>query len=129
MHIGFVGVTGGFSLGDTTIFVSALKTAVRDFIETRDWGRYHSPKNIAESICIEGAELLELFQWLTIEQSETLKMDNKKKQRIKEELSDVVIYCLSMSNVMDIDLSDSVLEKLELDKQKYPSDVYRAKLG
>ena len=64
------------------------------------------------SICIEGAELLQLFQWTTSEQSEELKRDKERIQRIKEELSDVIVYCLSMANAIDIDISNSVLEKL-----------------
>jgi len=114
-------------LGDNETSVATLRTAVRNFIRERSWEKYHNPKNVAESICIEGAELLQLFQWTTLEQSEELKRDKEKMRKIKEELSDVVIYCLSMANSIDIDLSDSVLEKLELDKQKYPADLYEGK--
>ena len=114
-------------MGDDETSVATLRTAVRNFIRERSWEKYHNPKNVAESICIEGAELLQLFQWTTLEQSEELKRDKEKMQKIKEELSDVVIYCLSMANSIDIDLSDSVLEKLELDKRKYPADLYEGK--
>jgi dCTP diphosphatase len=117
----------GFVLGDDETSVAALRKAVQAFISERDWEKYHNPKNIAESICIEGAELLELFQWITLKQSEELGKDKERRQRIREELSDVVIYCLSMANSIDIDLSDAVLEKLELAKRKYPTDLYRGK--
>lgn len=114
-------------MGDNETSVATLRTAVQNFISERSWEKYHTPKNIAESICIEGAELLQLFQWATLEQSEELGRDKERMQKIKEELSDVVIYCLSMANSTGIDLSDSVLEKLELDKKKYPTDLYKGK--
>lgn len=117
----------GVVLGDNETSVATLRTAVQNFISERSWEKYHTPKNIAESICIEGAELLQLFQWATLEQSEELGRDKERMQKIKEELSDVVIYCLSMANSTGIDLSDSVLEKLELDKKKYPTDLYKGK--
>jgi NTP pyrophosphatase (non-canonical NTP hydrolase) len=117
----------GFVLGDDETSVATLRKTVQAFISERDWEKYHNPKNIAASICIEGAELLELFQWTTLEQSEELGKDKEKRQRIREELSDVVIYCLGMANSIDIDLSDAILEKLELAKRKYPTDLYRGK--
>lgn len=114
-------------MSDADTSVKDLKEAVRDFIHERQWEKYHNPKDLAESISIEASELLQLFQWITAEESEKFKTEKPKIQRIKEELSDVVIYCLSMANGLDIDLSSAILDKLEHNKSKYPVNVYKGK--
>jgi NTP pyrophosphatase (non-canonical NTP hydrolase) len=77
------------------------------------------------SIAIEAAELMEHFQWLTVEQSKNL--DPGALADIGEELADIVIYALSMANFLDIDLSDTVLAKMAKNSQKYPRDQVRGK--
>jgi dCTP diphosphatase len=114
-------------LADDETSISTLREAVKSFISERSWEKYHNPKDIAESICVEAAELLRLFQWITPKESEDFKKDKAKIQRIKEELSDVIIYCLSMANAIDVDLSDAILEKLEQNKSKYPTDLYKGR--
>ena len=114
-------------LADDETSISKLRVEVKSFISERSWEKYHTPKDIAESICVEAAELLQLFQWITPKESEDLSKDKTKIQRIKEELSDVIIYCLSMANAIDIDLSDAILEKLEQNKNKYPTDLYKGR--
>lgn len=100
---------------------------VREFLSERDWEKYHNPKDLAESICIEAAELLQHFQWIRPEDSEQFKKKPSKVQQIKEELADVTIYCLSMANTLDIDLTSAILNKLEKNKKKYPADTYKGK--
>ncbi|MCZ2856717.1 MAG: nucleotide pyrophosphohydrolase [Candidatus Bathyarchaeota archaeon] len=114
-------------MSDTETSVEDLKIAVRTFIHERDWEKYHNPKDLAESICIEAAELLQLFQWIESEESRGFKTDPSKLTRVKEELADVVICCLSMVNALEADLTEAVLEKLELNKKKYPADLYKGK--
>ncbi len=114
-------------MSDTETSVEDLKIAVRTFIHERDWEKYHNPKDLAESICIEAAELLQLFQWIESEESMGFKTDPSKLMRVKEELADVVICCLSMVNALEADLTEAVLEKLELNKKKYPVDLYKGK--
>ncbi len=114
-------------MSDTETSVEDLKIAVRTFIHERDWEKYHNPKDLAESICIEAAELLQLFQWIESEESRGFKTDPSKLTRVKEELADVVICCLSMVNALEADLTEAVLEKLELNKKKYPVDLYKGK--
>ena len=104
-----------------------MKDAVHSFVHERRWEKYHNPKDLAESICIEASELLEIFQWTTPNESRKFMTDDSKLKQIKEELSDVVIYCLSMANTLDIDLSSAVLDKLEHNKKKYPSSLYKGK--
>ncbi len=112
---------------DDETSVGNLKKAVREFIHKRDWEKFHNPKDLAESICIEAAELLQIFQWTKPKNGERIKSDPSSLKRIREELADVVLYCLSMANTLDLDLSDTVLNKIERNKKKYPADLYRGK--
>ncbi len=109
---------------DSEFTIQALKSLVRDFIVKRDWVKYHNPKDLAEAICIEAAELLEVFQWATVEEVSSWKNNPSKMTSIKDELADVLIYCFSMANVLDIDISEIVSEKLSKNEVKYPADKY-----
>lgn len=109
-------------MDDGSCTLSYLKDEVRRFISERAWERYHTPKNIAESIVIEACELLELFQWLN--DDEALEYSYRNVDRVGEELADVIIYCLSLANVLNIDLSSAILRKLEMNRRKYPADKF-----
>ena len=114
-------------MSDNDVSVGELKNAVRALVLERDWGRYHNPKDLAESICIEAAELLQLFQWEKPEEGRDVVDDEAKMLRIEEELADVLLYCLNMANSLEIDLSSAILKKLEVNKQKYPVDLSKGK--
>ncbi len=96
---------------------------LRDFAEERDWNQFHSPKNLAIALTVEVAELLEEFQWLTEEQSR--KPDQERLNRIKDEISDVMIYLVLLSDHLDVDLLASAFEKIEKNRDKYPADKIR----
>lgn len=104
--------------------IKNLHALIDEFVKERNWENYHSPKNLAMSISIEAAELMEIFQWLTIEESNQVKNDPEIKQHIAEELADVLNYSLRMARVMDIDISKAIIDKIEKNKQKYPKDKY-----
>lgn len=89
-----------------------LKEALREFNEERDWDQFHTPENLAKSISIEAAELLECFQWDN-------DFDN---EDVCEELADVLSYCIMMADRLDVDIEEIVLDKLEKTKKKYPVD-------
>jgi dCTP diphosphatase len=112
-------------LGDNETSIASLRTVVRNFVNERCWEKYHNPKDVAESICIEAAELLEIFQWVSGEESLSWRNVSSKVDQIREELADVLIYCLSMANVMDIDLSEAVEKKVKSNKIRYPVEEYR----
>ena len=112
---------------DTNTTLSMLIAQVKQFLRERDWEKYHKPKDLAESICIEAAELLQLFQWTTPVESEQFRNNPSKVQRVKEELADVLLYCLSMANTLDIDLTSAILCKIELNRKKYPAHLYKGK--
>jgi len=109
--------------GQTTL--QDLRDRMAAFVRERDWEQYHTPKNLSMSIAIEAAELMEHFQWLTVEQSKSL--DARALREIGEELADIVIYALSMANFLQLDLSETVLAKMEKNIRKYPSDQVRGK--
>lgn len=104
-----------------------MKAKVKQFLRERDWEKYHNPKDLAEGICVEAAELLQLFQWMSPEDVNTFQNDPAKVEQLKEELADVFIYCLSMANAMNIDVASSVMRKLEINRKKYPAELYRGK--
>ncbi len=112
---------------DKETTVDELKEAVSRFVRERKWKRFHNPKNLAESICIESSELLELFQWLTTNESKTLSMDPEKISRLSEEFADVLIYCLAFANIVHIDIADAVLFKLREGARRYPTSRYRGR--
>jgi len=107
---------------DDNTTLSALKDAVKKFRDERNWKRYHTPKNLAESISIEAAELLEKFQWKSEEEINELLNDSNYRDEIKEELADVFNYCLALSNTLDLDLSEALLEKVRQNSERYPVD-------
>jgi NTP pyrophosphatase (non-canonical NTP hydrolase) len=115
---------------DSEVTLQDLKALVKDFIVKRDWVKYHNPKDLAEAICIEAAELLEVFQWSTVEEASSWKNVPSKLNSIKDELADVMIYCFSMANALNIDLSEAILKKLGKNETKYPTEEYfgRARL-
>ena len=114
---------------DDTTTVAALRRAVHDFVDARAWYQHHTPKNLAMSIAIESAELMEHFQWLTTEASQRLVEDAAARAEIADELADVLIYALSFANSSGIDVSAAILRKLERNQTRFPVEVVRAKLG
>jgi len=105
---------------DNKTNISQLKEKVKTFVAERNWQEFHSPKNLASSIAIEAAEIMEHFQWLTIEESRNVIKDSAKHDEVSMELADVIIYCLSFANVCDIDISDAVIKKLTINESRFP---------
>lgn len=88
---------------------------ILNFRDDRDWKQFHNPKDLAISISLEAAELLEVFQWSG---SDTL--CEQKKDKIKEELADVINYCVLMADVCGLDMDEIVQEKIKINNEKYP---------
>ena len=105
---------------DRKTTVQELMNSVTGFRNSRDWRKYDTPRNLASSICIEAAELLEHFQWKTDEQTAEMLRSPEKLAGISDELADVVIYCLGFSEVLSIDVSNAVQIKLQKNAEKYP---------
>ncbi len=104
---------------DGSITVQKLKTQVAQFRDERGWLEEDTPKNLAISISIEAAELLEHFQWKTDEQIHESLKEEVKMSQISDELADVIIYCLGFSDVLHIDISRAVERKLRKNSERY----------
>ncbi|MEO1495917.1 MAG: nucleotide pyrophosphohydrolase [Planctomycetota bacterium] len=115
------------STGDDATTVRELQKLVEDFVAEREWSVYHSPKNLAMSIAIEAAELMEHFQWIDDDASHAVADDPQKRAAAGEELADVVGYCLAIAGALKLDLSETVRAKMLRNHAKYPADVYRGK--
>jgi dCTP diphosphatase len=110
---------------DTT--VDALRRAVAGFVDARDWRPFHSPKNLSMSIAIEASELMEHFQWLTAEEAQDAVADPGVRAAVGNELADIVIYCLSLSNVLELDVSSAVLGKLQTNEHRFPVREFKGR--
>ena len=100
-----------------------LRGAVRDFALARRWEAYHTPKNLAMALIVEAAELVERFQWLTPEQS--LALDDTRREQVRQEIADVLIYLTRLADLLDIDLLDAAARKLAINARKYPVERAR----
>ncbi len=98
---------------------------LRTFAKERDWEKFHSPKNLAMALSVEVSEVVELFQWLTAEESYNLSPE--KLQRLKEEIGDVMIYLTKLSDKFGIDPVEAAKKKIEINEKKYPADLVRGK--
>ena len=98
--------------------LQALARQLQQFADARDWGPFHSPKNLASALIVEAGELLEHFQWLTEDQSRQLTPEQK--QAVAHEMADVLLYLVQLSTVLGIDLMDAARTKMALNAQKYP---------
>lgn len=103
--------------------LSQLSQRLKDFAQARDWGQFHSPKNLASALIVEAGELLEHFQWLTEDQSRQL--DEDKKEAVALEMADVLLYLIQMSNELGVDLVDAAQRKVVLNEQKYSVEQTR----
>jgi dCTP diphosphatase len=97
----------------------ALQARIREFARERDWEQFHTPKNLAMALSGEVGELLEIFQWLTPEQSEAV-MQGSRADDVEDELADVLIYLFRLSDVLGVDLETAAGAKLTRNEQRFP---------
>jgi dCTP diphosphatase len=105
--------------------IAELQAAVRQFSDDRDWGRYHSPRNLAMSVSVEAGELLELFLWSTDDGPQPAV--DARVPRVAEEAADVLISLLNLCDRAGIDLSAAVDAKLKAAAEKYPVERVRGR--
>jgi NTP pyrophosphatase (non-canonical NTP hydrolase) len=105
---------------DSTATVAALKARVLAFVRERDWEQFHNPKNLSMALAAEAGELMEHFLWATPEQSAAIARDPAKRQKIADELADVVIYALEFANITGLDLAAAIDAKMAANAKKYP---------
>jgi len=116
-------------MNDDQTTVSELRSTIREFVRERDWSRFHAPKNLAMSLAIEAAELMEHFQWLDAADSRPSRLDAKQLEQIGQEIADVFAYTLALVNELDIDLTGTFLAKLQSNRAKYPVETFRGRFG
>ncbi len=97
-----------------------IQEKLRQFALVRDWDQFHSPKNLSMALAGEVGELLELFQWLTEEQSKNLTREQHK--AVEEEVADVFLYLLRLADSLGVDLVEAAKNKIIVNEQKYPAD-------
>ena len=103
---------------DNNTNIAFFKERVKEFVEARDWTRYHTPKNLIQAIQIEAAELSELFLFkeLTVDD---VRSNNELFEDVSDEIADVLIYLISLINTLDIDLTDIFFKKMKKNREKY----------
>ena len=101
--------------------IANLQATLRHFAAEREWQPFHTPKNLATALMVEAAELAEVFQWMTPEESREAHLDVVSKQRIGEEIADVLLYLLQVADHTQVDVEQAVKDKLVRNAQKYPA--------
>lgn len=105
--------------------VRDLANRLAAFAEARDWGQFHSPKNLASALIVEAAELLEPFQWLT--EAQSLQLDAARKAEVAAEIADVLLYLVRLSDVLGIDPVQAARDKLALNESRFPVELSRGR--
>ena len=113
---------------DAATPVAQLRDMVSHFVAQRDWQQFHAPKNISMALAVEAAELMEHFQWLTVEASRA-EMEANKRAAIGEEIADVMCYAMALCNEMGFDVATLMREKMKKNVAKYPADEFRGRYG
>jgi len=103
--------------------IEHLREELRKFAADRDWDQFHSPKNLAMALSAEAGELLEVFQWLTPEESRDL--PDAKQAAVSAEIADVLLYVIRLADKLGIDPVEAARRKLEDNARKYPQDKAR----
>ena len=108
------------SLKDYQVTLADIKKELKIFNDKRAWLKYHDPKGLAEAISIEAAELLEIFLWLDRKESSYKMSEKIFQERVREELADVMIYCLNFALNSELDITELIYEKMKKNALKYP---------
>ena len=103
------------------IKISNLEEVLQTFADARDWQKFHTPKNLVMALTGEVGELVEIFQWLTEDQSRQVADDPKTAQAVRDELADVLIYLVRLASVLGVDLNEAIEMKLVKNALKYPA--------
>jgi NTP pyrophosphatase (non-canonical NTP hydrolase) len=112
---------------DDSTPVSALKEEVARFAAERDWGQFHSPKNLSMALAVEAAELMEHFLWVEGDASRAVARDEAKRAQVADEIADVTCLVLALCNALGLDLSDTLRDKMARNALKYPVEKVRGR--
>lgn len=103
--------------------ISKIQNQLQKFASERDWEQFHTPKNIAMALSVEVSELLEIFQWLDVEES--ISPDNKQMDQVKSEVADIAMYLFRFCDLLDVDLERAIQNKIVQNAKKYPVELSR----
>ncbi|QDS87936.1 hypothetical protein EC9_21190 [Rosistilla ulvae] len=109
-------------MNDSQTSVAQLRAVVDEFVDERQWQKFHTPKNLSMSLAVEVAELMEHFQWRTPEESAAIAQDPQLRTEVAHEMADVACYLLALSSTLGIDLSAAIEQKMVLNRKKYPAE-------
>jgi NTP pyrophosphatase (non-canonical NTP hydrolase) len=109
------------------IQTAKLEETLAEFARVRDWDRFHTPRNLLLALTGEVGELVEIFQWLTDAQAESI-MSSDKAEHVRQEVADVFLYLMRLAMVLGIDLNAAVQAKIAMNAQKYPASPEGSKL-
>ena len=98
-----------------------IKKEIKEFVDERDWEQFHTPKNLSMALSVEASELVEIFQWLTPEES--THPDQKQTQSIQSEVADIAMYLIRICQILEIDLESAIQEKIIQNENKYPIEL------
>jgi dCTP diphosphatase len=101
--------------------INQLQMRLRQFAREREWEQYHTPKNLAAALSVEASELLEVFQWLTPDESQHLKTGQK--EQASQEIADIAIYLVRIADCLGVDIEEAINSKLRLNSEKYPVEL------
>ena len=101
--------------------IEKIKNKIKHFSKERNWDKFHTPKNLSMALSVEASELVEIFQWLDNKESNNLNDETLKS--VKEEIADILIYLIRIADKLNINIEESVIEKLKINEQKYPIDL------
>jgi NTP pyrophosphatase (non-canonical NTP hydrolase) len=111
---------------DESTSIQTLRNEVVAFNEARDWGQYHSPRNVAMAVAVEAGELLELFLWSRDEGPQPAV--ESRVPAVADEIADVAICLLNLCEVTGVDLTTAIRRKLEQNARRYPADTVRGRM-
>ena len=101
--------------------ISEIQNQLKKFAIERDWEQFHTPKNLAMALSVEASELVEIFQWLNVEESNS--PDQSQIEKVNNEVADIAMYLLRFCSVLGIDLEKVIESKLERNAEKYPVNL------
>jgi dCTP diphosphatase len=105
---------------EKNINISKMQEYFRNFVKERNWDKFQTPKNLSMALSVEAAELVEIFQWLSQKESFEIIKDKNKQEAIEDEVADIFIYLIRISDVLNIDLEKAFYNKFQKNLKKYP---------
>lgn len=114
-------------MNDATTTIGEMRAKILAFVKERDWEQFHAPKNLSMALAAEAAELMEHFLWATSEASHAVAQAPAKREKIAEELADIIIYALEFANTTGLDVAASVEAKMAANAKKYPVEKARGR--